>query len=329
MAFTAARHAVLISFALALGPSTAEGAGLLRAWVSSQGADGPGCGPIVKPCRTLNGALANVAPGAEIDVKDAGAYGPGPVVIKHGVSIVNDGVGTAGVQSIDGANAFTIDAGPKDLIVIRGFSIDGGGSGGNGVAFNSGAGLIVTNCVLRRFAQSNRNPATGNGILIAPNSGSVNAMISNVIASENGFAGLFYYPPAGAPSFSAHFDRVVAYDNAYGIAIDTVKVSGDVRATVSNAIVSANLSDGLFVSNGGKGAAAVTIDSTYTDNNLGAGLDVQNSAVVLLSRSVVTSNKIGVVANGSTTSLGDNRISGNRIDIGGVGKLGVASDKPQ
>src|SRR5471032_1909466 len=110
-----------------------------RVWVSGHGVDQPGCGAPTAPCRSLQFAHDTVAAGGEIDILDPAGYGA--ITITKAISIVNDGVGTAGVQASSGA-AITINAGPSDSVYLRGLNIDGlQESATNGVQFNSGAAL--------------------------------------------------------------------------------------------------------------------------------------------------------------------------------------------
>src|SRR5579884_2819618 len=130
----------LASLLLALSPAEAAG-GAARAWVSGHGTDAAGCGAPTNPCRTFQYVHDNIiAAGGEIDVLDPAGYGA--VTITKAVSIVNDGVGTAGVQAASG-NAITINAGASDLVTLRGLNIDGLGTGANGIVFNSGGSLSV------------------------------------------------------------------------------------------------------------------------------------------------------------------------------------------
>jgi hypothetical protein len=89
---------------LTLAATSAEAAGN-RAWVSGHGVDQAGCGAPTAPCRSLQYAHDHaVIAGGEIDILDAAGYGA--ITITKSISIVNDGVGTAGVQSA-GSDAIT------------------------------------------------------------------------------------------------------------------------------------------------------------------------------------------------------------------------------
>src|SRR5476651_2078625 len=150
--------AVLAAAVCCLGAGTAQAASS-RAWVSGHGVDQAGCGAPTAPCRSLQYAHNNaVNAGGEIDILDPAGYGA--VSITKSISIVNDGVGTAGVQATSG-NAITINAGAGDRVYLRGLNIDGvNGAANEGVLFNSGKSLTIVNCVVRNFS--------ADGIFLAP-----------------------------------------------------------------------------------------------------------------------------------------------------------------
>ncbi|WP_158818588.1 hypothetical protein [Methylocapsa sp. S129] len=295
-----------------------------RAWVSGKGADAAGCGAPTNACRSFQYVHDNViAAGGEIDVLDPAGYGA--ITITKALSIVNDGVGTAGVQqSTAGANAITINAGSSDAVTLRGLNIDGLGVGANGIVFNSGASLAVVNCVIRHFAYDgaaqNIGDGTGNGVLIAPTSGSMNFVVSNTIASDNGFSGLSYLPPSGAANSRVVIDHLAAFNNLNGVAVDTAGASGALAATIVNSVASNNSYAGLLLSPIG-GAVAATVDSSYMDNNQ-YGIVVAGAAVAYLNRSVIASNSVDGALNNTTAntlySYLDNRINGNATNVGGT-----------
>ncbi len=153
----------LAAAALALTSGSAQAGTLSKAWISSAGVDNGSCGAITAPCRHLSQALLNVAANAEIDVKDPGAYGPGPITITQGVSIINNGVGTAGIQAPSGQDAIIITAPSTDAVVIVGLNIGGLGGGVNGIQFNSGLGVRLVDTTISGFAQNGINYTPNNG----------------------------------------------------------------------------------------------------------------------------------------------------------------------
>src|SRR5258708_40169916 len=114
---TTRRAALATSAVLAIGLTAPAWAASNRVWVSGHGVDQAGCGAPTKPCRSLQYAHDNVAGGGEIDILDPAGYGA--VTITKAISIVNDGVGTAGVQATSGG-AIIINAGPADEVVALG-----------------------------------------------------------------------------------------------------------------------------------------------------------------------------------------------------------------
>ncbi|SRR5579883_213554 len=318
----------LASLSLALSPAQAGSAN--RAWVSGHGSDAAGCGAPTSPCRTFQYVHDNViAAGGEIDVLDPAGYGP--VTISKALSIVNDGVGAAGVQAVSG-DAIVINAGASDVVTLRGLDIDGLGTGSNGVVFNSGAGLTIVNCVIRHFFNSNagvkRSQAlvqpvepSGDGVLIQPTSGSMSFLISNVIASDNGLAGVVFRPPSGTPSATGTIDRLTAVNNYLGVSIDTSH-GGALNIAVSNSVLNNN-SFGIEID--AATALAASIDNSSMSGNTYDGLDAGGAATVLLGRSVIASNaRIGVGATNESVggqatiyTYGDNRINQNGTDIYG------------
>ena len=299
---------MLASLLLAFSPAQAQTA--TRAWVSGHGSDAAGCGSPAAPCRSLQYVHDHiVAAGGEVDVLDPAGYGA--VTISKAISIVNDGVGTAGVQAASG-NAITINAGASDNVTLRGLNIDGLGTGANGIIFNSGGGLTVVNCVIRHFANTGSN--TGNGILMLPASGALSFLISNVIASDNVSAGIAFAPPSGSPTVTGVIDNVTAVNNALGFAV--LPAAGTSKIAMSNSTASNNADIGIDAFPAGSAALTLSIDnSSISGNAIGISSGI---ATILLGRSAITSNT-AVGVNDSTPgtffTYGDNRINGNGTDV--------------
>jgi hypothetical protein len=289
-----------------------------RAWVSGHGTDQAGCGGVPMPCRTPQYAHDNiVAAGGEIDILDPAGYGA--IIITKAISIVNDGVGTAGMLAPATGNAITINAGASDAIQLRGLTIEGSGVGYNGIVFNSGGSLTVTNCTLQNFVFDGTHNTTGNGILMQP-TGTLTFTITNTTASNNGWAGIFFLPPSSSPTANGVIDHVVADANLYGISVEPVfATSGSVVVTVSNSIASNNGGDGI-VAVGGSATLKVSIDNVTASGN-GVGVEAASPANVLLGRSVITGNNFGAKNNTSPNTFytyKDNRINLNGTDVNGA-----------
>jgi hypothetical protein len=295
--------AVLAALAAA-APAAAGSAN--RAWVSGHGVDQAGCGTPTSPCRSLQYAHDNVvAAGGEIDVLDTAGYGA--ITITKAISIVNDGVGTAGVQATSGA-AITVNAGANDSIYLKGLNIDGVQfAGANGVAFNGGGSLSMVNCVVRHFSSA--------GVVLAVRF--ANAAISDTLIANNDGDGLQIAPSGdGQAGFFAVIDGDRIYDNAAGVTVNGgVAFAGQVQVSISNTIADSNSGDGVSAT-GAPSAAAVLVNVDQSemsgDND---GLAASAAAVVHLSRSELSQNVAFGIVNSTTTghmfSTGDNRVLAN------------------
>ena len=116
---------VFLGTLLALGLSTAPAHALnTRSFISANGLDTNAC-TRTAPCRTLQKAHDETNAGGEINMLDPAGYGT--VTITKSISIVNDGVGSAGVLVPPGGIGITVNAGASDRINLRGLIIEGAG----------------------------------------------------------------------------------------------------------------------------------------------------------------------------------------------------------
>ena len=313
---------IFIAAALALAvtlPAVQAQAQSIRTFVSTAGSDSNPCS-LAQPCRHFSAAVAATAVGGEVDALDPGAYGS--FTISHAITI--EGQGWSYVASPSNGNAITINAGAGDNIKIHGVSLNGvGTTSSNGIVFNAGGSLTVTDCVAQNF---NGTATTGNGILIQPTSGTISFTITNTIVSNNGFTGIYYVPPSGSATTNGVIDQVVATHNQIGIAISTANGSAATTVAISNSIASINSSAGIFIG-GGAAALAVSIDNTAVSSNAN-GIEAHNKATVRLGRSVITGNSnlgiFNVTSPNTFFSYKDNRIDGNGTAdiIGALNSLG-------
>jgi hypothetical protein len=288
---------------------------LTRTFVSSAGNDSNPC-TITQPCASFAHAYSLTAANGIIAALDPGKYGPltitGPITI--------NGNGWAALTAPAAGNGITINAGASANVALIGLEIDGAGAGYNGVVLNAAGSLTVTNCTLQNFVQNGSDQTTGNGILMQPTGGTLAFTITNTTASNNGGAGIFFNSPSGAPSANGAIDHVVANANQIGIFIRPVSATGgSIVVTVSNSIVSNNSSIGIFA-----GQSTVTpkvsIDNVTVSSNV-FGIEVEDHANVLLGRSVITGNIIGVQNSTSQNTFytyQNNQIDLNGTDVGGT-----------
>jgi hypothetical protein len=289
----------------ASAPAQAQNGTLTRSFVSSAGVDTNAC-TIAAPCATFAQAYTKVGANGIVAALDPGKYGPiaitGPVTL--------NGNGWAAITAPGGGVGITISAGSGNVI-LTGLEIDGAGAAYNGIAFISGSGLTISNCLVKDFVKENSNPTTGNGILLTPSSGIINFAIVNTIAVNNQEDGISYFPLSGAATVSGVIDHVVAVNNlADGIAVNLTTTSGgSAGVSISNSVASNNNMDGISAV-GGSSALTATIDNDQMSNNQ-YGLNV-STGTVLLGRSTITRNsQYGIANYGTVDTFQNNQVYGN------------------
>jgi len=287
----------IIALLVASSPALASAS---RTFVSGVGTDTGSC-PLAAPCRTFAYALTQTAPSGEIIVLSSAGYGA--VTINQAVSIINTS-NFAGVTVASG-NGITINAGANDSVTLRGLTVDGGGTGSNGIVFNSGGKLTIDQCNVLNFVGLG---TTGNGIIIQPTSGNQKIVITNTTASNNQYVGVYYFPPSGTANTGNVIDRVSANNNGYGIAINNTNSSGTATASISNSIASFNFAYGFYFGN-----VTASLDASYASGN-DDGVYLL-SGTLALGRSVLMNNSAyGLnIGGGTVNSYKDNRIAGNGV----------------
>src|SRR5262249_16590795 len=147
-------------------------------------------------------------------VLDPGSYGA--VTINRTISIINDGVGEAGMLISGGGVGITINGADTDKVSLRGLTIKGIGFGGGiGIVFNPGAFLSVKNRAIRNLTGTN---GSGNGIIFQPNDGTTNLgltnnlAITNTILADNQASGVWIHP-SGHGTVNASLNHVESYHN--------------------------------------------------------------------------------------------------------------------
>lgn len=285
---------VLIFLACASGPAAAQAT---RTWVSGVGDDANPCSRTA-PCKTFPGALSKTAAGGVINALDPGGFGG--VTITKAITLESDG--TVASVLVSGTNGIIVNAGPTDVVTLRGIKIVGLGTGIDGVKFIGGGGLIVERGVIENFSN--------NGINFAPTANAATLTVRDTMIRGNGATsgGGITVQPSGDGSVNAMLERVQLVSNAYGL-----QVSGPASVNVRGSVASTNSGNGFTVI-GGVNAAQLMLDNVIASENTLAGVLAQGSAAVIrLSGSTLSGNAQGIQATtgGQVISFGDNRNSGN------------------
>lgn len=288
--------AAALLFPLLVAPAAAQAT---RTWVSGVGDDVNPCSRTA-PCKTFAGAISKTAAGGEINCLDSAGYGA--VTVTKSMTISCEGV-TASILAA-GTTGVNFNGAATDTLFLKGLSIEGAGTGINGVAFNTGGALHVEDCVVRGF--------TGVGIKIKPNA-AAKFVVTRTSLFKNGTgatgAGLQVLPSAGATQ--GLIDRVVADRNVFGIAADGSGGTTGINVTIRDSSISGNSQAGIVAATGAVGVGLMVMRTASVNNATG----VQSSGAGALMRvgsSEITGNATGV--SGAVQSYGNNQLNGNTSD---------------
>src|SRR5437016_9010254 len=120
-----------------------------RTWVSGVGDDANPCSRTA-PCKTFAGAISKTAKDGEIDALDPGGFGA--VTITKSITIDGGPTGVGGILNAGGVNGIIVNITDvndvRKAATIRAVSINGAGSGGNGINILSASKVLVENCFI-------------------------------------------------------------------------------------------------------------------------------------------------------------------------------------
>jgi hypothetical protein len=296
-----ALNTIAVVGVLLLG-STFVQAQATRTWVSGVGDDANPCSRTA-PCKTFAGAISKTAVCGEIDVLDPGGFGA--VTITKCISIEADGV-IAGVL-VSGTNGIVVAAGPNDDVVIRGLTIEGIGTGINGIRLTSGGSLHVENCFINNF--------TGAGIDFEPNQATDSRLFVKDTTVRNNGGGGVLVKPAGGGIARAALDKVRLEKNAFGL-----RAEDNSRTTVRDSVSAHNTTNG-FLAETSAVAAEINLESVVSAYNGTNGVKSEGGfSLVRLSNVTVVSNNTGLTTNlgGQFLSFFNNKVAGNTPGGDGV-----------
>lgn len=282
----------LAALAVCLTFSSLAQAQATRTWVSGVGDDVNPCSRTA-PCKTFAGAISKTAAGGEISVLDPGGYGA--LTITKSITVNGDGT-LAGVLSA-GTNGFIISAGVNDKVVIRNVSINGAGTGINGIRFLAGNQLTVQNVNISGF--------TGNGI-------EINKAASGIVSVEDT---TITRCTTGINATTSGGFVVALVDNVRLVNMSNGVIAGsNTVVTLRNASVFQNNTNGLQASTG---TSTINCENCVVSNNA-TGINASASgATIRLSRTAVLNNGTGInIAGGATVATFQNNvIAGNPAGV--------------
>jgi hypothetical protein len=280
-----------------------------RTWVSGVGDDVNPCSRTA-PCKTFAGAISKTAAAGEIDALDPGGFGA--VTITKSISI--DGQGTLASILSAGTNGVNVNVANTDKVVLRNLSINGAGTGVNGINwFNAGGFLIVENVEIERV--------TGSGIFMnLTNSGNLmvsNTRISNCGSTDNVDAGIRITTTSGTAKASISHTSLI--NCRVGVnAVERAQVFVRDSEAIGNQAVGLPVG---FNIGGGTSSTMFLENCTAAHNNSGLrGLGTAGAEKIFLSNCDIYDNNnagVNMAAFTQAVSFQNNRITANALDIAG------------
>jgi hypothetical protein len=298
--------------ALTLAFATAAQAQATRTWVSGVGDDVNPCSRTA-PCKTFAGAISKTADKGEIDCLDPGGFGT--VTITKNLTI--DGTNGQGFGSIlaAGTNGVNVNdsltATPNTIIVnLRNLSIQGAGSGFDGIRFVAGKAVNVEHCVISGFRGNGANSDGIDVALTAQAVGNQNLKVTDTIISGNTGNGI------RASNTAASSGVLVTVDNSH--------LDGNVNGILTSTACSLQVANTYFVFNTtaglnvGAGTTAVDVDTSFFHSNT-SGI-VSAASTTRIGNCRISGNGNGILfSGGAVQSFGDNKVKGNGTDQNGGG----------
>ena len=260
--------------------SSAAQAQATRTWVSGVGDDANPCSRTA-PCKTYAGAISKTAAGGEISTLDPGGFGA--VTITKSITINGDGT-LAGILA-SGTNGVIINAGVNDVVVLRNISINGAGTGLNGIRYLAGKQVIVENCNISGFT------AKGIDVNVA-----ANARLDVINTTIDKTAdGITMTNSAGVMQGALNNVRIHSTSNA-GVNL----LSGSL--SITNSVVSNNTSFGIIA----QGGSLINVANSMVSHN-GTGVSTTGaSSNIRLSNNVFTNNTNAIVITAGTIATFQN-----------------------
>ena len=285
---------------LTLGITSIANAQATRTWVSGVGDDANPCSRTA-PCKTFAGAISKTAAGGEISVLDPAGFGA--VSITKAITINGDGT-LAGILS-SGVTGIIVNAGANDVVYIRNLSINGAGTGLNGIRWIAGKALHVENCNI--YGIGNNSAGNGHGIFVNLGATAGNLFVKDTNIKTCAVSGITVQTSVGF--VAGVLDRVRLEGLPTGL-----NIANNAFISVRDSVI--NLSTVAGVSISGSGGATGSFDNVMINNNP-TGISVGATAVLNLSSCTMESNNTAISSAAPQANLrssGNNRLLGNGSD---------------
>lgn len=259
-----------------------------RTWVSGVGDDVNPCSRTA-PCKTFAGAISKTATNGEINCIDPGGFGA--VTVTKSITIDCTEVSSSILAT--GVNGVIVNiTNPVDTLKtfrLRGVSINGAGTGINGVRVLAANSVFIEDVIIDGFSQ--------HGISVETSTGLTKFVISGATISNNLGNGFNTFIIGGASATLSVNDSLFAVNNI------GFNLSQSVKTTFQNSIITGN-NTGVLVNFGELGMTNCQISGN------GVGVQAASGGVIRMFNNSVIGNTTGLTGS-SLISLGSNVIRGN------------------
>ena len=263
-----------------------------RTWVSGVGDDVNPCSRTA-PCKTFAGAISKTATNGEINCLDPAGYGA--VTVTKSITI--DCEDTQGSILSAGTNGVIVNitsaTDTKKAFTLRGISINGAGTGINGVRVLAANQVNLEEVVISGVTQ--------HGVSLENTTGTTKVSIDNCAMRNNGGNGINTFIVGGNVSLNVSNSRL--NNNTTGL-----NLSNATKATISDSVINGNTT-GLQAASATLGVNSCTISHNTTGITSSAG------GAIRIMGNLITNNGTGLSLGGGTiTSFVSNVFSGNTVD---------------
>jgi hypothetical protein len=254
-----------LACALFASPAHAQRA---RVFVASYGSDSNPC-TFGSPCKTFQHAINTVAYGGEITAINSAGFGIANIT--QAVTIDAAPGVAAGIAASPSGAAILINAGVNDTVILRGLTLEGAGTAGTGIQFNSGARLEVIGCTIQNYLFA--------GLFIGAQSPTTALVANTIVTGVPNLAegAIFLYTYTGG-SLVAALDQVTVADSYNGI--QSSVGGGPIEVVISNSHVDNNTNAGIII----------------------AGTDAANASGLFIKNVTLAETPIGVELSGYATA---------------------------
>jgi hypothetical protein len=279
-----------------LACASAAHAQATRTWVSGVGDDVNPCSRTA-PCKTFAGAISKTADNGEIDVLDPGGFGA--LTITKGITVDGGGF-VAGVLN-NASSGIVVNAPNTKSVTIRNVTLEGVGTGTNGIRILSARDVHIENCSIYGFANHGIDiaQATATQLQVVVANTIIRDCAQNAVNMSN--------TSTGEVDVTINNSRLERCANG-------LVTSAHSRVLVSFTEMTHNATAGITVSNADAIVNAESAQIVYSTSGIVASGGADRK--VRMARCLVTQNATGLNISGGAAveSAGNNFIFGNGTD---------------